>query len=66
MAQFEMKLYACYETSLVPYEGYDTLIAIFDTDKAAKEYVTMLDKAYGSEYICYTYEIFELNKPTVE
>ena len=65
MVESKMKLYACYETSLVPYDGHDTLIAIFDTDKAAKAYVTMLDKAYGSEYTCYTYEIFELNKPQV-
>ena len=66
MVESKMRLYACYETSIVPYEGYDTLIAIFDTDKAAKSYVTRLDKVYGSEYICYTYEIFELNKPKVE
>lgn len=58
-----MKLYVCYETDLTPYEGNDTVCAIFDTDEAAKAFVTKCNNKYESEYCCFTYEILELNQP---
>lgn len=55
-------VYVCFECNLTPYEGAETVLAIFDNDKDAKEYATEMEKMYGSEYFSYSYEKIPLNK----
>ena len=56
-------VYVCFGCDLTPYEGDETLLAVFDNDKDAKAYTTEMEKMYGNEYYSHSYEKIPLNQP---